>query len=161
MKNMVPILVVLGDGGHSTEMLKLINLLGAGYKYYYMMAQSDRISEGMITCPGPVYRVSLPLGKGRAYRRPWRAIQAAMQQIRVWFQVRPRVILSSGANIAVPIAVFGRLMGTKIIHVETGSRVYTMSATGKVMYKIAHLFFVQWEPLQKGYPKAIYAGRLM
>ena len=45
---MVKILVVLGDGGHSTEMLKLLELLGPDYAYSYMMATHDTISEEKI-----------------------------------------------------------------------------------------------------------------
>jgi UDP-N-acetylglucosamine:LPS N-acetylglucosamine transferase len=155
------ILVVLGDGGHSAEMLKLIKLLGSKYEYSYMMATTDSISEGKIPWAGPIYRVPVPFGKHAANRNPLRALRPILRQLIVLLRVRPRAILSSGANIAVPISTFGRLMGAKVIHIETGSRVYTMSSTGKLMYRMAHLFFVQWEPLQKAYPKAIYAGRLL
>jgi beta-1,4-N-acetylglucosaminyltransferase len=155
------ILVVLGDGGHSTEMLRLLELLGLNYEYSYMMSETDSISEGKITWQGPIYRVPLPLGKHTRYRDLVRAIGPILKQLIVLLRVRPRAILSTGANIAVPISVFGRLMGVKVIHIETGSRVYTMSSTGKLMYRVAHLFLVQWESLQKDYPKAIYAGRLL
>jgi beta-1,4-N-acetylglucosaminyltransferase len=155
------ILVVLGDGGHSTEMLRLLELLGPTYEYSYMMATTDSISESKITWKGPIYRVPVPFGKHDSDRNPSRAIGPILRQLIVLLRVRPKAILSTGANIAVPISVFGRLMGVKVIHIETGSRVYTMSSTGKLMYRIADLFFVQWEPLQKDYPKAICAGRLL
>jgi beta-1,4-N-acetylglucosaminyltransferase len=155
------ILVVLGDGGHSTEMLRLLKVLGPGYEYSYMMTRDDLISEGKIMWEGPVYRVPLPLGKHSSGRNPIRVIRSVLKQLVVLLRARPRAILSTGANVAVPISVWGRMIGVKIIHIETGSRVYTMSSTGKLMYRIAHLFFVQWEPLQKDYPKAIYAGRLL
>jgi beta-1,4-N-acetylglucosaminyltransferase len=155
------VLVVLGDGGHSTEMLRLLELLGPAYEYVYMMWTADCTSEGRISWKGPVYRVPSPLGKHRSRRSPVRAIGPILKQLVVLLRVRPKAILSLGANIAVPISVFGWLMGVKIIHVEGGARVHTMSASGKVMYRIAHLFFVQWEPLQKDYPRAIYAGRLL
>jgi UDP-N-acetylglucosamine:LPS N-acetylglucosamine transferase len=79
----------------------------------------------------------------------------------VLLKSRPRAILSTGAGIAIPVSLLGRLVGLKVIHVETGSRVYTMSSTGKFMYRIANLFFVQWESLREKYPKSIYAGRLL
>jgi UDP-N-acetylglucosamine:LPS N-acetylglucosamine transferase len=155
------ILVVLGGGGHSAEMLKLLDLLGPEYEYSYMLYTIDRISEGKLTQPGPVYRVPLLLDKHARWRRLLRAVGPSYRQLTVLLRARPQAILSTGSNIAVPVAVFGRLMGVKVIHIETGSRVRTMSATGKLMYRIAHLFFVQWEPLRERYPKAIYAGRLL
>jgi beta-1,4-N-acetylglucosaminyltransferase len=155
------ILAVLGDGGHSAEMLRLLELLGPTYEYSYMMATTDSISESKITWKGPVYRVSVLFGKYASDRNSIRAIGPILRQLIVLLRVRPKAILSTGANIAVPISVLGRLMGVKVIHIETGSRVYTMSSTGKLMYRIADLFFVQWQPLQKDYPRAIYAGRLL
>ncbi len=155
------VLIVLGNGGHTTELVKLVALVGPRYEYNYMMADNDYISEGKLPFEGPVYRVPVPMGKHASERSLWRAIGPVLKQLVVLIKVRPRAILSSGAGIAVPIAVFGRLAGAKIIHVETGSRIFTMSSTGKAMYRIAHLFFTQWEPLQKEYPKAIYAGRLL
>jgi len=137
------------------------HLLGERYEYTYMMADNDHISESRLPFDGPVHRVPVPMGKHESERSILRAIVPVLKQLIVFTKVRPKAILSSGAGIAVPIAVFGRLGGAKIIHVETGSRVYTMSSTGKAMYRIAHLFFTQWEPLQKEYPKAIYAGRLL
>lgn len=142
-------------------MLKLLELLGSDYEYNYMMATNDHISEGKIAWKGPVYRVPPPLGKHSQDRNPFLAIWNSLKQLKVLLRVRPKAILSTGANIAVPISFLGRLMGVKVIHIETGSRVYTMSSTGKMMYRIAHLFFVQWEPLQKDYPKALFAGRLL
>lgn len=164
------ILAVLGDGGHTTEMIELLKSLGQGYEYSYMILTTDLVSEGMIVWPGAIYRVRRPISKGQLDHGLLRAIlqprifymlYACLQQMIVWFKVKPRVILSTGAVVSVPISFFGKLMGTKIIHVETGARVISMSFTGKFMYRIADLFFVQWEPLKQGYPKAIYAGRLM
>ena len=164
------ILVVLGDGGHSTEMIELVKSLGPNYEYSYMMLTTDLVSAGMIVWPGTIYRVQRPISKGQLdhglfraifQRRLFHMLYAFLQQVIVWFKVQPRVILSTGAVVSVPISIFGKLLGTKIIHVETGARVFTMSFTGKLMYRVADLFFVQWEPLMKEYPKAIYAGRLM
>lgn len=155
------VLVVLGDGGHSAQMFRLLELLGPNYEYSYVMATTDSVSEGKITWKGPVYRVPAPLGKHAHHRSPIRAIGPILRQLIVLLRVHPKTILSMGANIAIPVSVFGRLMGVKVIHIETGSRIYSMSSTGKLMYRIAHLFFVQWESLQKDYPRAIYAGRLL
>jgi UDP-N-acetylglucosamine:LPS N-acetylglucosamine transferase len=157
----VKVLAVLGDGGHTTEMARLLCLLGPDYRYSYMLTTTDRISESKIAHPGPIYRVLEPLGKHTGERNPLRVLWATLQQIGVLWRVRPRVIVTSGANVAVPICVLGRLAGVKIIFIETGSRVFSLSSTGKLMYRIAHLFFVQWEPLTERYPRAIYAGRLL
>lgn len=155
------VLAVLGGGGHSAQMLKLVELLGPQYEYSYMLSRDDRVFEGRIKLDGPVYRVPSLLYKHARWRRLILAPGPSLSQLRVLLQVRPQAILSTGSNLAVPISVFGRLTGVKVIHVETASRVHTMSATGRFLYRIAHHFFVQWQPLQRCYPRAEYAGRLL
>ncbi|HDD24502.1 MAG TPA: hypothetical protein ENF52_03590 [Chloroflexi bacterium] len=155
----VRVLAILGEGGHTVQMLKLVALLGDEYEYSYLMPQNDRTSEAKIEIPGPVYRAYIPRGKSSIDWR--RSILCLFQEFMVLWRVRPQVILSVGAGIAVPISVFGRLTGVRVIHVESASRVHSLSLTGRIMYRVAHLFFVQWETLWKRYPKAIYAGRLL
>jgi UDP-N-acetylglucosamine:LPS N-acetylglucosamine transferase len=142
-------------------MLRLVDLLGLDYEYSYMLSRQDPISEGKIRVLGTVHRVPPLLYKHARWRRFLLALGPSLRQLVVLMYARPHAILSTGSNLAVPVSLFGRLAGVKIIHVETGSRVHTMSATGRFMYRIAHRFFVQWEPLQHRYPRAIYAGRLL
>ena len=75
---------------------------------------------------------------------------------------RPDVIISlGGGEIAVPFCYVGKLLGAKIILIESLSRITTASAAGRLIYPIANLFLVQWEPLLKKYgKKAQYWGNL-
>jgi UDP-N-acetylglucosamine:LPS N-acetylglucosamine transferase len=155
------VLMVLGDGGHSTEMFALIRLMGEAYQYAYMINENDLISEANLPFDGPVFKVPMILGKYKVYRNLGRVLWATWHHWQTLWRVRPEAIISSGASIAIPVSLFGRVLGIKVIFVETGSRVFTLSGTGKVMYYLANKFFVQWEPLAEKYPKAIYAGRLL
>jgi beta-1,4-N-acetylglucosaminyltransferase len=53
-----------------------------------------------------------------------------------------------------------KLLRVKVIFIETGSRIHALSTTGKIVYRFADLFLVQWPELLRACPKAIYAGRL-
>ncbi len=86
---------------------------------------------------------------------------AAGQSLVVLIRVRPKAIISAGPAIAVPVSVVGKLLGVRIVFIESASRVNRLSLTGRMMYHWADLFFVQWPVLQKPYPKAVYAGRLV
>ncbi len=156
------ILVILGGGGHTAQMIKLVNMLGPEYGYSYLMLVDDQTSEQKIKLAGPVYRAHLPRQKRPTlFSTLAGCLLCTVQEFRVLLRARPKVILSAGAGIAVPACIIGRLLGAKIIHVESASRVNKLSATGRIMYRVAHLFFVQWESLTEKYPKAIYAGRLL
>ena len=79
----------------------------------------------------------------------------ALQSFLLFIKIRPKVIISTGAGIAIPFMIIGRFLGSKIIFIETGARIYTPSKTGKFIYKYADLFIVQYEPLRKKFPKSI------
>ena len=71
---------------------------------------------------------------------------------------KPDFVITTGALIAFPFCIFAKLRGTKIIYIESFARVNNQSLTGNLVYTFSDLFFVQWEPLLKFYPKAKYVG---
>lgn len=73
---------------------------------------------------------------------------------------RPDIILSTGALATFPISLLGKIMGKRIIYIESFARVDNPSLTGKLMYKIADLFIVQWEDMLSVYPNAVYGGAI-
>jgi UDP-N-acetylglucosamine:LPS N-acetylglucosamine transferase len=158
---MVKLLIVLGSGGHTKEMIRVVDLLGPAYEYSYLVSADDELSVQKIKVPGPVFRVirprwkqtSLPIVALRTLVSAWQALVALLC-------TRPRAIISTGPGPAVPASVLAKLLGVKVIYIETGSRIFALSTSGKILYRIADLFFVQWPELLPICPRAIYAGRL-
>lgn len=87
-----------------------------------------------------------------------------LTQIRDFFSIKKRYdvqgIITTGPGVSLLPAFLCRAFGIKVIAFESWSRFHTQSYTGKLLYKIADLFFIQNESLRKFYPKAIYRGRL-
>jgi UDP-N-acetylglucosamine:LPS N-acetylglucosamine transferase len=156
------LLVVLGEGGHTTELLTLIELLGEGYDYHYVVSKQDNLSTSRIKHTGLVYRLTRPRGKHTGTAGAvLRTVLNGIESLWILLRARPVAILSTGPAIAVPISILGKLLGARIIFIETGSRIKALSLTGRIMYRWADLFFVQWPQLAEGLPGAIYAGRLV
>ena len=156
------LLVVLGEGGHTTELLRLVDLLEGSYEYHYVVSAEDNLSCGRIRKPGPVHVLPRPRGKQTALRRAvLGTLSATWRALHVLRTVQPTAILSTGPAIAVPVSILGKALGSRIIFVETGSRVTGLSLTGRIMYRVADLFFVQWPQLAEQLPRARYAGRLL
>lgn len=76
-------------------------------------------------------------------------------------RVRPKVLISTGSNIAVPLFFCGKLMGTKLIYIESRARVYTKSMTGKLVSGISDKVIVQWKEMLELYKNAEYYGVLV
>lgn len=74
---------------------------------------------------------------------------------------RPDVVISTGAGIAIPTMIFAKwFFGSKLIFVESAANVIEPSRTGRFIYKYCNLFLIQWEGMQKFYPKAKFVGLL-
>lgn len=75
-----------------------------------------------------------------------------------FIKYRPKYIVSTGAHTAGPMCCIGKIFRSKIIFIETMANITTPTTTGKIIYKFADLFIVQWEEMLKVYPKAIFGG---
>lgn len=159
------VLIVMGEGGHTTEMLLLIDLLGSTYDYHYLLVAEDDQSASKIRRPGHIHRVPRPRFRpGKRHHPlwdPWLSLRCLVATVPVLRRVRPAAVLTIGPWIGVIAGLAARLLGMRVIFIETGSRVTALSATGKVMRFLAQDFFVQWEQLLKRVPRARYAGRLL
>jgi beta-1,4-N-acetylglucosaminyltransferase len=157
----VKLLMVLGSGGHTKEMLRLVELLGPEYEYSYLAAADDELSPKKIKVPGPVYTVVRPRWKDTPLPMViLRTLRCTVQSLGALLRTRPHAIISAGPGPAVPASVLAKLLGIKVIYIETGSRIFALSSSGKILYRFADLFFVQWPELVESCPRAIFAGRL-
>ena len=73
---------------------------------------------------------------------------------------KPDVILTTGAAVAIPMCIIGKIFGKKVIYIESYARINSPNKTGKLIYKFADLFIIQWEELRRFYPKAVYGGAI-
>jgi UDP-N-acetylglucosamine:LPS N-acetylglucosamine transferase len=163
------LMLLLGEGGHSKEMLRLAELLQAdssaadhgGRTFSYVLVQDDEVSAGKLTIPGNIDRVLRP--RDKTHNAPldaFKTLICALQALVILVRRRPHAILTTGPSVAVPVCAVGKLLRCKIIFIETGSRIHALSTTGRIIYRFADLFLVQWEELLLSCPRAIYAGRL-
>jgi beta-1,4-N-acetylglucosaminyltransferase len=76
----------------------------------------------------------------------------------VFLKFMPDVVVTTGAHNAGPMCCIAKLLGKKVVYIETFANATTKSRTGKIVYLFADLFIVQWESMLKLYPKAKYVG---
>lgn len=82
--------------------------------------------------------------------------------IKILKKFRPDTIVSTGAHTGgIMCYIAKKFFKCKVIYIESLAKTHELSVTGKNMYKLADVFFVQWESLLKNYDKAKYIGRLM
>lgn len=79
---------------------------------------------------------------------------------RILWKTKPDLIITTGVLATVPLCLLGKLLGKKLIFIESFAKVETGTLTGRILYPISDAFFVQWESMRKVYPKAIWKGGL-
>jgi UDP-N-acetylglucosamine:LPS N-acetylglucosamine transferase len=144
------ICLACSHGGHLTETLQLLD---AFEEHDFFFATYHSARDAFVQ------------GLARAYFTEnigvnvMRMLRATFWAWKVLLQERPHVIVSLGAEIAIPFFYLGRLMGIKTIFVESWCRVEDLSRTGWLVYPIADAFWVQWPQLLESCgAKAAYQG---
>ena len=78
--------------------------------------------------------------------------------LNIFIKERPDVIISTGALATIPMCILSKLFRKKVIFIESFAKVTSPTLTGKLVYKFADQFYVQWEQMKEHYPNAIYKG---
>lgn len=87
-----------------------------------------------------------------------RMIINTLRSVSIYIKERPDVVICTGALATIPICLISKLMGKKLIYIESFAKVTTATQTGKLMYRFADRFYVQWPQMLEIYPKALYLG---
>lgn len=92
-------------------------------------------------------------------------IEFAKNLVRVWRMFRrerPDLVVSTGAEIAIPAVLVAKLLRVPTVYVECGAQATHPSVTGRLMYYLAERFLVQWRELVHVYgPRAQFRGSLI
>ena len=153
------ILIPTTPGGHLKQALLLAEDLKRKFDLVFVTYRASSIGDSLKN-----YKVKFVIDPFRGLKGLFRyplVFVVFFQALIILLKENPDAIVSAGANIPIPFFYVGKLLGKKVIFLESWSRIRVPSLSGKLAYKVADLFFVQWKPLKKIYPKAVYAGRLM
>ncbi len=103
-----------------------------------------------------------------AYRVPNRSTNPLeylfnlVRAYRIFRKERPDLVVSTGAEIAIPVFLVAKLFRLPTVYIECGAQVRTPSLTGRLMYWLADRFCVQWPELVRAYgPRAMFRGSLV
>jgi len=81
-----------------------------------------------------------------------------LRTIFIYAKERPDVVITTGVLAVLPMCLLSKLMRKKLIYIESFAKVNTPNESGKLLYKYADRFYVQWESMLKVYPNAVYLG---
>lgn len=152
------VLFISSTGGHLNELMQLTPLFE---KYEYtIITEKDKSNEILKEKYGEKLYF-LPYGtRAKIFTYIFTYIYLCLKTVYLYFKIRPKVIITTGTHTAGPMCYLGKILGSKIIYIETFANRNKKTATGRLIYPIADLFIVQWKEMLELYPKAIYGGSI-
>ena len=80
------------------------------------------------------------------------------KSLRLYFAEKPDVIICTGVLAMIPLCLICKLFGKKLVFIESFAKVTSPTRSGKLLYRFADRFYVQWPQMLEVYPNAIYVG---
>lgn len=151
VNNRIKICIACSAGGHLQQALAVAKQLP--YPKYLVTYQTRHVQA--IAREIKTYAIT------HCKRNPFLILKNAWESLKILLKEKPQIILSTGADVAVPTCLLGKLMGARLIYIESGGQVYTPSLSGKIVHPFADLFLVQWPPALRNFPGAKYGGPLL
>jgi beta-1,4-N-acetylglucosaminyltransferase len=145
-------MLVCNPGGHLMQMLALKSAWEDLPRVWVTLRAAD--SEALLRGEAAIF----------AHAPTERSITNLLRNL--WLSVgvvrrhRPDVLLSTGGGVTVPLFVIGKLIGARLIYVESLTRVNAPSLSGRLVYPFVDRFFVQW-PEAATRPRMEFVGGLL
>ncbi|KAG6614903.1 UDP-N-acetylglucosamine transferase subunit ALG14 [Phytophthora cinnamomi] len=170
----IRVMAVLGSGGHTTELLKLMKRLKRDVytPITFVVAETDKTSQAKTELDwkptdADAFAI-IPRSRevGQSWSSTvWTTLRSFQTCLGLVYNRRPQLVLCNGPGTCIPICaavllfrVLGIQSDSRIVFCESFARVQHLSLTGKLLYYVADEFVVQWPQLQAKYPRTKHLG---
>ncbi len=151
--NNLNICLTASAGGHLSQLLRLMEYWE---KYSAFCITTSEVARKKLQQYGRVYVV------GECNRQqPIKVLRVLMRCIRIVFKERPDVVISTGAAPSCMVCVIAKLLGAKVIWIDSIANVYCLSLSGRIIRPLADLFLTQWPDIAEKYKNVEYAGAII
>jgi hypothetical protein len=148
----VDVLLVCSAGGHLLQ-LSLLAAAWSGLSHAWVTLEREdaRLLDGerVYFAHGPTER-NIP-----------NLLRNGVLAFRLLRRLRPKVIVTTGAGLAVPFAWLGRLVGARVVYVESLTRIEGPSLSLRLVNPVVSRMYVQWPELARRVPGSRYAGNVL
>lgn len=147
------ICLICPPGGHLDELISIMDAFN-GHDVFFVTRHAE--TSGKIIGIRKIHYVKNPPIPSLLY-----CIYLILPCIRILVDEKPDVIMGCGGEENLVMSYLGKLIGVKVIYIESLTRVHKLSISGKFILNIADLFLVQWRGLTHRYKNAKYWGKVI
>ena len=156
---MKKVMFIASTGGHLNELLQL----SPCFNNYDYSIVTEKTKSNMVLKKKYLNRVYFiipgtytTLGAKLTYL--FKLFANCWISLYLMLKLKPDVVVTTGSHNVGPMCCLAKIMHKKVIFIETFANSNKPTRAGRIIYKFADIFIVQWESMLKYYPNAIYAG---
>ncbi len=140
-------------GGHISQLLKIA---GSSQRYHTFCVTTSEIVREKLREYGKVYVV------GECNRQHLlKSLLVLLRCIRITFKELPDVVISTGAAPGGILCLVSKILGAKIVWVDSIANVERLSLSGRLIRPVADLFLTQWPEVAEKYSNVEYIGAVI
>jgi len=113
-------LMLLGSGGHTSELLSLVSGMDFRNKYeaHFLFCQSDSLSQQRLVQSGLPFDSLQQVFRARNVGQSWMTtpltfLITSLQAAWICFRLKPQLVICNGTRYLCPFLLFGRLLVTQ------------------------------------------------
>lgn len=151
MRKIEKICFAASSGGHLEQLLMLTPLM----EKYHGFIVTEKTSYALTANCSVLYL------KQVNRKEPlfiFKMIYNSFLSLNILLKEKPDCIICTGVLAMIPLCLLGKMMGKKLIYIESFAKVSSPTKTGNLLYKYADQFYVQWKEMLNVYPNAIFLG---
>lgn len=149
------ICLISSSGGHLSQLKELLKIVKDDD--YFMVTEENLVSQSLKASHRVYF---LKQQERKSIRFPFVFIANILKSIFILIRERPQLIITTGAGAVIPLCIIGKIFGAKLVFIESFAKINSPTITGKILYKFADRFYIQWEELKEYYPNATYRGTI-
>ncbi len=149
----IKICLAASAGGHLSQLLKLL-LCWKGYEVFFVTTVD--IVQKSVQKYGKIYVV----GECN-HQHPLKVLLVLIRCIKIILKERPKIVISTGAAVGCMTCFISKLLGAKVVWIDSITNVKRISLSGRIAHYIADLFLVQWPELTNRYKNVEYVGAVL
>jgi beta-1,4-N-acetylglucosaminyltransferase len=148
--------LISSSGGHLAQLKQLLPLVSSKYNYFLVTEKNE--TSLSLQKKHPTFFLKQQERKNISFLKNFTI--NVFKSVWILLKQKPDVIISTGAGAVLPLCVLGALFGKKVVFLESFAKITSPTITGRIIYKFADRFYVQWEEMNEIYPKATYKGAI-
>ncbi len=148
----INVLFISSTGGHFSELMQLKSLFNECN--FHIVTEKTPSNKNLKAQYGKRFDFLIYGTKKTPISYIFILLANCFISLYIYLKVRPQIVITTGTHTAGSMCCIAKILGSKIIYIETFANRNTKTQTGSLLYFLADSFIVQWDEMLQLYPKA-------